>query len=201
MSFQLSDMTVLGIPDRTNTLEAMLRSYTEADHPIDYSCQECRQPGRYRQLLFARMPDRLAFTFQRFRSTGPRSQKNAARVSFPTHNLDMSPYWIEPKDRTINSAEDGEVARIASSDRHFQGPFLYDCYAVICHVGSTLTAGHYISYVRDESSADPTDWIKFDDACVTPIKVGSNQKEDYLEKLYHSKTQQAYMVFYKRQGT
>jgi ubiquitin carboxyl-terminal hydrolase 8 len=201
MAFQVSDLTTLGIPQTNRDLGSMLAEYTAVETPEDYRCEVCKSQGRQRKLSFARMPDRFAIAFQRFQRDYRTSttSKISHRVTFPTQNLDLSPYWIGPQDRFING--DPEAANMAREDRHFKGPFLYDCYAVICHIGSDLSGGHYIAYVRDESSNDPTDWFKFDDSRVDKVKVGSTEPRDELEKMYKSGNQQAYMVFYKRKDT
>lgn len=200
MNFQVSDLTTLGISSPNQTLESMLAEYTATEIPEGFRCYSCGSEGRERRLTFARMPDRFAVAFQRFHrdlSTSTTS-KVGHRVVFPIQDLDLTPYFIGAGDQTIEG--DDAAATIAREDRHFRGPFKYDCYAVMCHIGSDLGSGHYIAYVNDETSADPTDWIKFNDSRVTRVKVGTGGRGDELEKMYKDGNQQAYMVFYKRKS-
>jgi len=199
-SFQVSDITTLGIPDENQNLESMLADYTALEIPEGFKCEACGVVGRERKLSFARFPDRFAVAFQRFQRDFKTAtvSKIGHRISFPIRDLDLTPYWLGPRDRAIDN--DDAAAAVSREDRHFRGPFTYDCYAVICHIGSSLVSGHYIAYVKDQKSADPTDWIKYNDSRVTRVKVGTRGKDDNLEYMYGVGDQQAYMVFYKRQG-
>ncbi|GAU31425.1 hypothetical protein TSUD_221960 [Trifolium subterraneum] len=61
----------------------------------------------------------------------------------------------------------------------------YDLYAVVVHTGFSSTSGHYFCFIRTA----PDTWHKFDDSKVTKVS-----EETVL-------SQEAYMLFYARQGT
>ncbi|KAL1853536.1 hypothetical protein VTK73DRAFT_9009 [Phialemonium thermophilum] len=198
-AFQVTDITILPLTGPKLELRSLLAQYTLLEGTDNYNCTLCHQPKK-RGTRFLRLPDRFAVCFQRFQNTewGTGPEKDLRRVEFPLTDLDLGPYCVPLDTRLIQ--DDPEGVRMIEEDRHFRGPFIYDCYAVVCHVGSSISSGHYISYVRDHASEDPTDWYRFNDDVVTRVKVGAS-KRDELERMYRSGNQQAYLVFYKRRGT
>lgn len=203
---QASDITFCPIVPGKATLHASLSQFISPDHVSEYNCDgQCQKNGwgksdADKTLYFSRLPDRL--TFQIGRGSMDESTfnpaKNTSRYTFPLRDLDMEPYFIPPSERRVDRA-DAKVAETADTDHHFRPPFKYDCYAVICHIGATLKSGHYVAYVRDPESADPTDWIKFNDTVVTRVKVGSSLPDE-TEKLFGDRNQQAYLLFYQRKA-
>ncbi|OIW25011.1 cysteine proteinase [Coniochaeta ligniaria NRRL 30616] len=199
-NFQVFDVLPCSMGRRL-TLDDSLKDYTRVFNPDSFFCPKCKDEGRgkiklRRQPILCRLPDRLAFQIGRFDGSDP-PKKNVSRFSFPIRGLDMEPYWIPPNERSF--PKEGKAdADTAGTDPRFCPPFKYDCYAVICHIGKTLKHGHYIAYVRDQRSSDPTDWLKFNDTVVTPVKVGSGGADDIMEELYRKGDQQAYLLFYQR---
>jgi ubiquitin carboxyl-terminal hydrolase 8 len=197
--FDITQCTIL--PKRT--LQASLEEDVKEDLLGDFWCTRCKAAGRgtVRRALkmsLCRLPDCLAFQIRRFNADG--TKKDKSRFEFPIRDLDMEPYWIPASERHIPET-DKEALATAATDRHFRPPFKYDCYAVVCHIGETPRSGHYIAYVRDQTSNDPTAWIKFDDTRVTPVKIGSGGRDE-TELLYGGgrQDQQAYLLFYQRKG-
>jgi ubiquitin carboxyl-terminal hydrolase 8 len=201
-AMQVFDLITLAIPHERKPckIETMLAQFTEVEWPENCNCEKCGKP-KCRRMALARMPDRLHIQFRRFGTT---LRKVSAPVEFPLLNLDMMPYFIPPSQCNIQkdaSGTDGEIARMASEDRHFRGPFKYECYAVIHHIGATIHGGHYKAYVRDEDSADPHAWFEFNDTQVTTHHIGGERDNGMLRRLYGHGEGQPYMVFYKRKGT
>ncbi|XP_027348085.1 ubiquitin carboxyl-terminal hydrolase 21-like [Abrus precatorius] len=64
-------------------------------------------------------------------------------------------------------------------------PLQYDLYAVLVHLGYSLNSGHYFCFVR----SDPDKWHKMNDAKVTSVSGDSVL------------SQEAYILFYAREGT
>jgi len=77
------------------------------------------------------------------------------------------------------------------------GPYInstgvYELYAVVTHQGVYADGGHYVAWVRQ--SADPNDWLEFDDTEVNP------RKEEDIKKLNGSGGAQwhiAYLCLYR----
>jgi ubiquitin carboxyl-terminal hydrolase 8 len=192
------------IPPGAKTLTAFLAEETRPQDPnvLKWKCEVCEADGRGRQLrkrrvMFCRLPDRLMLPIQRFNRA---LQKDRSRLEFPLRDLDMGPYCMPSSERGISDS-DPDASNIANNDHHFRPPFKYDLYAVICHVGRQLKSGHYVAYVRDQDSDDPTAWIKFNDIHADAVRIYPGS--DILDFLYGNGKcdEQAYLLFYQRQGT
>jgi ubiquitin carboxyl-terminal hydrolase 8 len=198
--FQPCDVWILNLAGMhgPTDLDNLLVNHQTSEHFPDLVCETCNKPGRTRKAKFARLPDRLAFCLNRFNSAGGggfssrmSSGKIHSKVRFPIRDLDLTRYCAEP---------DPDMA--TTDDRHFAGKMKYDCYAVTVHDGQGINGGHYYSYVQDETSKDPTDWFKANDAVVSRVKIGSvGQPGDETETMYQSGSASAYMVYYRRRGT
>ncbi|RKU44868.1 ubiquitin-specific protease doa4 [Coniochaeta pulveracea] len=202
-SFNILDLIIPLEEVKDLRLEALLRERFKTETLEDYKCEACgTKPGRaQRQPCFARLPDRLIVSFQRGDGFSEEQIKDNRKITFPFRNLNLTKYFIPPGDeRRIESADAETLAR----DNHYNESFVYDCYAVVCHLGETLKSGHYIAYTRDDSSNDPTDWIKYNDHEAHKIKVTeSGRPDDCAGEIYQNKKVKgtAYLVFYERRGT
>ncbi|KAK4201126.1 putative ubiquitin carboxyl-terminal hydrolase [Triangularia verruculosa] len=191
--FEVNDFRVLHFPNNLKskaaiTLNALLDEGAKLEKLDGTTCEKCKSKDtRGRILKFARMPDRLVFSFQRTSHTG---EKILNKVRFPMQGLDMRPYFAGPAEEHVDP-----------EDHHYEGDMVYDCYAVTMHIGVSIYAGHYIEYVRDDISRDPESWWKCDDTNVTPIKVGPKHPAA-TEQLYGnpSKDETAYLVYYERRA-
>ena len=194
--FQPCDIWILtldGLSDPAS-LYQVLDNYQGVETLRELICETCNARGRTRQSKFARLPDRLAFCFNRF-NNDRMSEKVNTKVRFPIRDLDLTRYLADP---------DPDMA--STDDPHFAGRMRYDCYAVTVHVGQGINGGHYYSYVQDEQSRDPTDWFRCNDDVVDRVKIGTGGRAnsglpDLTEEMYQSRNASAYMVFYRRQGT
>lgn len=181
-------LPVAGLKDQDPIDLVELLDEAHATETIDDSiCDRCKKPGREHETLLARLPDRLSFSLGRFEHTTANKLNN--KVRFPIRGLDLTGYMAQP-----------DPAGQATGDRHYAGRMLYDCYAVTVHIGSEISSGHYISYVQDDQSKDPSDWWKCDDEHVERVKIGSGAR-DGTEAMYRNGSASAYMVYYRRQGT
>ncbi|KAK4190985.1 hypothetical protein QBC35DRAFT_45586 [Podospora australis] len=186
------------------TLESLLHENFGHDNSdrLDGSCDKCHDTEIKKKTwknYFARMPDRLIFCFQRFQNKQNRDRneweiiKLRTKVEFPINGLDLTRFAAPGlKDR-------GE------GDHHLTGPFIYDCYAVIQHVGKTTKSGHYVAYVKDDLSTDNTAWWKCNDTETETLSVTGDPNEVTTQELYKVEKgepkAETYVVFYQRRGT
>lgn len=184
VTYAVFDVLLLVIPSKKTTLVGLFENWSKVEENVAYRCDKCKEPGTAtKQTKLARLPDRLAICIQRF---DQRSTKVTTPVEFPLQDLDLAPY----------APEDGapEVGGPLADDRHFNGPFLYDAYAAIHHLGPTVRAGHYVAFIKDDADNDNA-WHKFNDKVITPMNMGDERNR---EQLYGTKEGQAYLIFYQR---
>jgi ubiquitin carboxyl-terminal hydrolase 8 len=100
----------------------------------------------------------------------------------------------------ITPREEDDVARIAKdgpaqlnnikTDPTMNGPFIYNAYAVIWHIGATLGSGHYVAFVKDKAKGT---WRSFNDDKVTDFEPANLPAQNRLQN------EKAYVVFYERE--
>mmetsp|Transcript_15523 Transcript_15523/g.48578 ORF Transcript_15523/g.48578 Transcript_15523/m.48578 type:complete len:1140 (-) Transcript_15523:33-3452(-) len=130
----------------------------------EYYCRKCKTHVRaLKQMSLWSAPPILLVHLKRFAYTALRRAKISRLVNFPT-NLDLTSLVLDPT-----------TAPLAH----------YELYAVLNHVGSSSSSGHYTAIVR---SANDGAWYRCDDATVTPVD------EDEIV------TPQAYVLCYRRKG-
>ena len=150
-----------------------------------WKCPYCKcEREATKQITITRAPRILVVHFKRFSaSKHETARKIHTPIHFPLHQLNIGPYMLQSssnKER-IAIAEDGEPATTP--------PFIYDCYAVMRHLGTSLSGGHYIALVRDEARGC---WRKFDDEYSSDFDPARLRPEQRLQN------EQAYLVFYSR---
>jgi ubiquitin carboxyl-terminal hydrolase 8 len=69
------------------------------------------------------------------------------------------------------------------------GPFRYDAYAVIRHLGASISSGHYVSLVKDRGRGV---WRTFNDDKVSDFDENSTSMGDRIQG------EGAYIVFFER---
>jgi ubiquitin carboxyl-terminal hydrolase 8 len=77
-------------------------------------------------------------------------------------------------------------------DESMTGPFRYDAYAVIRHLGTSIGHGHYVSLVKDRGRGR---WRHFDDQKSSDFGEADVVMDDRVNE-----GGKAYIVFYERVG-
>lgn len=177
------------------TLEQSLHQHIANNTLDDFSCDKCRRNTRATQSIsFARLPPLLCVCFRRFnynQSTGD-IKKSTAPVAWDFNDFDFSPYFFENGNGRPPPG---------TNDHAYQGPFRYECYAVIVHAGSRTDNGHYFAYVRDQSTHDPYAWLCCNDSRVTRVRIGSGDRDDIQNEVFKSGQDRVpYLVFFRRKG-
>lgn len=173
----------------TGDLYQCLRSYCQEEMLSGdevWKCPHCKcKRMATKQIIITRAPQILVVHFKRFSaSKTQRARKIHTPVEFPLHGLRMD-------DFVVNSSKSAPAAdsRASGATSATVGPFTYDAFAVLRHIGSSMSSGHYISLVRD---AERQCWRKFDDERATDFNPRDLRGRDRLQN------EQAYIVFYER---
>lgn len=162
------------------TLQNALAQQYKPEHLSDYTCEQCKKKGNVEQKTdLCRLPPYLIIQLARFRQGG----KVRTKIQFPIGSaniLDMTPYCIPPDPAT--------EAGIPNLDTGLKGPFKYNCYGIIKHIGSNIDSGHYVAIAQSEGENGKKSWHTFNDKVVTE---STSSEMDSNEP---------YILFYKRQG-
>ena len=136
-------------------LEDCIRTFSEPElldeHNL-YYCGGCKQHSKKasKELAIWSLPDVVFIHLNRFKKRrggyGYGMGKNEDLVQFPLVGLDLSEF--ELKSRNQRKGVEGSVA---SGDSTTAAPNLYDCIAVVNHMGS-MAGGHYTAYANHEIS-------------------------------------------------
>lgn len=177
------------------TLDECLRSYCSEEMLSGdevWKCPHCRREREAtKQITITRAPQFLVVHFKRFaagRSTTARKVRTP--IDFPLRGFDLEPYMLPQP----SAEEAAEIARKYNSQNvrpelAMMPPYIYDAYAVMRHIGTTLTSGHYTCAVKDVARKC---WRMFNDTRVTDFQP---------EQLGHGAAltnEEAYIVFYQR---
>ncbi|KAJ9364268.1 hypothetical protein DTO280E4_2031 [Paecilomyces variotii] len=177
-------------PSGTGDIYQCLRSYCQEEMLSGdevWKCPYCKcERVATKQIIITRAPQILVVHFKRFSASKTQSaRKIHTPVDFPLHGLRMDDFVIPGSPSNApNSDAQGRYTISPTSP-----PFTYDAYAVLRHIGSTSSGGHYISLIRD---AQRQCWRKFDDERVTEFSPRDLRFSDRLQN------EQAYIVFYER---
>ncbi|VDO34512.1 unnamed protein product [Onchocerca flexuosa] len=135
-----------------------------------YSCEKCAKLRNGIKICkIINSPEILCIHLKRFRHELSYSVKIRNKVTFPIHDLDLTPF-------TANCDESKE-------------PVLYDLVAFITHYGANaenaelsfilFEGGHYIAYCKNEIDDN---WYEFDDTVVTRLEIADVlSKEAYRQ--------------------
>ncbi|KAI4606876.1 hypothetical protein J4E81_010038 [Alternaria sp. BMP 2799] len=163
-----------------------------------WRCPRCKKDREaVKKITITRAPDTLVIHFKRFSASRTESaRKVRTPVNFPLQRLDMGPF-VEPpmtpeQERYVSEKARDGPAQLAGvkSDPTMNGPYVYNAYAVIWHIGATLGSGHYIAFVKDKSRGC---WRSFNDDKITDFDPGNLPPHNRLQN------EKAYIVFYERE--
>lgn len=174
-----------------------LRSYCQEEMLSGdevWKCPYCKcERVATKQIIITRAPQILVVHLKRFSASKTQSaRKIHTPVDFPLHGLRMDNFVIPYPAATSESGDINHVNGNSAPSNLLSpttGPFTYDAYAVLRHLGSTLSGGHYISLVRD---APRQCWRRFDDDRVSDFNPRELRYSDRLQN------EQAYILFYER---
>jgi ubiquitin carboxyl-terminal hydrolase 8 len=182
-------------------LRDCLRSYCAAERLAGdelWRCPRCKKDREaVKKITITRAPDTLVVHFKRFSASRTESaRKIRTPVQFPLQSLDMGAF-IEPpmtakeEEYVCQNARDGPASAAAiRADPTMNGPFVYNAYAVIWHIGATLGSGHYIAFVKDKAKGT---WRSFNDDKITDFEPANLAPQHRLQN------EKAYIVFYERE--
>lgn len=163
-----------------------------------WRCPRCKKDREaVKKITITRAPDTLVIHFKRFSASRTESaRKIRTAVHFPLQSLDMAPFVeppMTPEEEAFvaQNARDGpkQLAGV-KADPTMNGPFIYNAYAVIWHIGATLGSGHYIAFVKDKARGA---WRCFNDDKITDFDPVNVAPQSRLQN------EKAYIVFYERE--
>ncbi|KAK5639385.1 hypothetical protein RI129_011877 [Pyrocoelia pectoralis] len=130
------------------------------------NCQSYQESTK--QFTMRTLPVVLCFHLKRFQHLNDLEKKVSAKINYP-ELLDMTPFMTKQKKDSI---------------LNLQLPYdnKYLLFAVINHLGSSINAGHYISYIRYKDNF----WYKCDDLVISEAGI-----EEVLES-------EGYLLFYHK---
>lgn len=186
-------------PAQNVTMDDCLRSYCAEERLSGdevWKCPNCkREREATKQITLTRAPQYLVVHFKRFSASHQQSaRKIRTPVTFPLHNLDLEPYMLPPPPAQTQNPQPGDDTnqQQQQQDASMTPPYRYDCYAVMRHIGTTLTSGHYTCAVKDKARGGV--WRMFNDTRVQdfePQRLGAGNGLG---------NEEAYIVFYARNG-
>ena len=179
----------------TGDIRDCLRHYC-AEERLDgdevWKCPRCKKEREAtKQITITRAPQFLVVHFKRFSASLTESaRKVRTPVDFPLHGLDLEPYMLPP----LSAEEADLIGRKYGSDQlkpdpSMSPPQIYDAYAVMRHIGTTMTSGHYVALVKDQARQC---WRQFNDARVDDFEPARLREGAKLQN------EQAYIVFFQR---
>ena len=178
-----------------------------------WKCPRCRtEREATKRIMFTRAPEYLVVHFKRFSAShGESARKVCTPIDFPLRDFELDqfmlpPVGVEEAQRIRNtygldalgggdggsSSSSSVLANgesFAPTEPSMTPPYRYDAYAVMRHVGTTLTSGHYIALVRDAARGC---WKQYNDHRVTDFQPDKLSSRDRLQN------EQAYIVFFQR---
>ncbi|KAF2713743.1 cysteine proteinase [Pleomassaria siparia CBS 279.74] len=187
--------------DRPADIRDCLRSYCSAERLSGdeaWHCTRCKKVREaIKKITITRAPDTLVVHFKRFSaSRGQSARKIRTPIYFPLTDLDMRPF-IEPpitpdQEAYVMANSPDAAAQLVGlkTDPAMNGPYKYNAYAVIWHLGQTIGSGHYMAMIKDKTRRK---WRSFNDDKVVDFDPAESAPENRLQ------SDKAYIVFYERE--
>lgn len=180
-----------------SNIEDCLRSYCQEEMLSGdevWKCPRCqKQREATKQITITRAPQYLVVHFKRFSASKNESAKKVRTpIDFPLTDLDLEPYMLPAptaveRDAIVRSnPEFGHRSEPATTR-----PFLYDAYAVMRHIGTTMGSGHYTCLARDKARRC---WRQYNDTQCSDFDPERMSERDRLSN------EMAYIVFYERKA-
>jgi ubiquitin carboxyl-terminal hydrolase 8 len=159
-----------------------------------WKCPYCKcERVATKQIIITRAPRILVVHFKRFSASKTQSaRKIHTPIDFPLYGLRMDDFVIQYPSTAAPNDDGASPLVTASAPPSLlptSPPFTYDAYAVLRHLGSSLSGGHYISLVKDQQRQC---WRKFDDERVSDFNPRGLRFSDRLQN------EQAYIIFFER---
>ncbi|KKY20325.1 putative ubiquitin c-terminal [Diplodia seriata] len=188
--------------DRPADIRDCLRSYCSEERLAGdevWRCPRCKKEREAtKKITITRAPHYLVIHFKRFSASHTeRARKVRTPIDFPLTNLDLAPFMLQPMtpadEATLlqqRPADGADHLRAIRGDERMQPPYTYNAYAVMRHLGATLTSGHYVALLKDAARGC---WWQFNDHRVTEFQPDALRGEERLQN------EQAYIVFYERE--
>ncbi|PSK54097.1 Ubiquitin carboxyl-terminal hydrolase 8 [Elsinoe australis] len=178
-----------------STIQECLKSYCAEEMLSSdemWKCPRCKkQREATKQITITRAPQYLVVHFKRFAAGKEGSAKKVRTpIDFPLENLDLEPYMLpQPQsvERDIIVRDFGLDG--LKTDATMTPPYLYDAYAVMRHIGTTMSSGHYTTLARDKARRC---WRHYNDTLVSDFDPERTGERERLGN------EMAYIVFYER---
>ncbi|KAF2219828.1 hypothetical protein BDZ85DRAFT_267688 [Elsinoe ampelina] len=178
-----------------STIQECLKSYCAEEMLSSdemWKCPRCKkQREASKQITITRAPQYLVVHFKRFAAGKEGSAKKVRTpIDFPLENLDLEPYML-PQPQSVERdiiVRDFGPAEL-KTDATMTPPYLYDAYAVMRHIGTTMSSGHYTCLARDRARRC---WRQYNDTLTQdfdPERIGDRAGLG---------NEMAYIVFYER---
>uniref|UniRef100_A0A6B2KXL7 ubiquitinyl hydrolase 1 n=1 Tax=Arcella intermedia TaxID=1963864 RepID=A0A6B2KXL7_9EUKA len=216
-SFYEIDLNIQG----HSSLESCIDEYIgieSLDGNNQYRCTDCELQNADRRISLVELPQVLNFQLLRFCydiKTGTR-RKISKLLNVPIV-LDMKPFMggsrkkFSRKRSFIDIDDDKEVlTEIDVEQKSTDEEYLYDLSAVLIHIGSSSSEGHYIAHIKDW---DNNKWWKFNDEEVKELEISSSiytpsLKDTSRKKIIYPtptsgyfKSSGCYMLSYRKRST
>ena len=174
-----------------STIQDCLESYCREEMLSGdevWKCPRCKkQREATKQITITRAPQNLVVHFKRFAAGKHESTKKVRTpIDFPLTDFDLEPYMLPPP-----NARDREemVSKGMKPDASTTPPYLYDTYAVMRHIGTTMGSGHYTCLARDKARRC---WRYYNDTVVSEFDPDRLNEKDRVTN------EMAYIVFFER---
>lgn len=156
----LTDKEPQQTKEKEYTLNDALTNYFKVDI-LDYKCSQenCDSEKRTKKCLIKKLPQVLFITLARYSYEGKK-------------NLDLieAPFELSVPLKENKSPNHSPSAQREINDHNN----MYQLVAVVCHLGSSLNAGHYTSYVYNKNIDT---WHSCDDDSITKVSVSDVQSD------------------------